>query len=71
MPNFLCKNPIALAVRVSNNRNFYKCTNQILRGLGRMCSDGGDFTKNIDKCGGLGTAAFVDEAIQIYCDNAE
>ena len=28
---------------------------------------GGDFTKNIDDCGGEGTAAFASRAIEIYC----
>ena len=51
--------------------NLYTCSNKILRGLGKMYSGGGDFTENIDAYGGEGTAAFVDEAIQIYCDNAE
>lgn len=47
--------------------HFYTCTNQILSGLGKMYSAGGDFTTNIDKAGGEGTAKFADEAIQIYC----
>lgn len=51
--------------------NFYTCTNKILRGLGKMYSGGGEFTDNIDECGGEGTAVFVDNAIQIYCYNAE
>ena len=51
--------------------NLYTCSNKILRGLGKMYSAGGDFTKNIDEYGGEGTAEFVDNAIQIYCDNAE
>lgn len=51
--------------------NMYTCTNKILRGLGKMYSGGGDFTKNIDEYGGEGTADFVDRAIRIYCDNAE
>ena len=51
--------------------NFYTCTNKILRGLGKMYSDGGDFTTNIDSYGGEGTAIFVANAIEIYCDNAE
>lgn len=51
--------------------NLYTCTNKILRGLGKMYSGGGDFTKNIDACGGEGTGEFVDKAIQIYCGNAE
>ena len=48
--------------------NLYTCTDKILRGLGKMYSGGGDFTKNIDEYGGEGTAEFVDHAIQIYCD---
>lgn len=51
--------------------NMYTCSNKILRGLGKMYSGGGDFTKNIDEYGGEGTAEFVDNAIQIYCDKAE
>ena len=51
--------------------NLYTCTDKILRGLGKMYSGGGDFTKNIDEYGGEGTAEFVDRAIQIYCDRAE
>ena len=50
--------------------NMYTCSDQILRGLGKMYSAGGDFTKNIDSYGGEGTAAFVDRAIRIYCDKA-
>lgn len=51
--------------------NLYTCTNKILRGLGKMYSGGGDLTMNIDAYGGEGTAAFVANAIEIYCDNAE
>ena len=36
-----------------------------------MYSGGGDFTANIDAYGGEGTAVFVANAIEIYCDNAE
>ena len=46
-------------------------TNKILRGLGKMYSGGGDITTNIDAYGGEGTAIFVANAIEIYCDNAE
>ena len=52
-------------------QNLYTCTNKILRGLGKMYSGGGDFTTNIDVYGGKGTANFVSDAIEIYCDNAE
>ena len=47
--------------------NMYNCTKDIIKGLGQMYSAGGEFTENIDKAGGEGTAAFVDKAIQIYC----
>ncbi len=48
-------------------KNFYTCTNEILSGLGKMYAGGGSFTENIDNAGGEGTAAFVNEAIEIYC----
>ena len=47
--------------------NFYTCTNEILQGLGKMYAGGGDFTANIDKAGGEGTAEFANKAIQAYC----
>ena len=47
--------------------HFYTCTNEILSGLGKMYSGGGDFTTNIDKAGGEGTAEFVSAAIEKYC----
>lgn len=47
--------------------HFYNCTTQILSGLGRMYSGGGEFTENIDKAGGEGTAEFTTKAIEIYC----
>lgn len=48
--------------------NYYTCTEEILSGLGKMYAGGGEFTKNIDGAGGEGTAAFANEAIQIYCE---
>ena len=47
--------------------NFYTCTDEILNGLGKMYSGGGEFTKNIDSYGGEGTAEFAHQAIEIYC----
>lgn len=47
--------------------HFYKCTDKILGGLGKMYAGGGEFTKNIDEYAGEGTAVFVNEAIQTYC----
>ena len=49
------------------SEHFYTCTDEILLGLGAMYAGGGDFTTNIDKVGGEGTAAFADKAIQAYC----
>ena len=46
--------------------NYYNCTPEILSGLGRMYAAGGEFTENIDRYGGEGTARFVNEAIQAY-----
>ena len=51
--------------------NMYTCSNKILRALGKMYSGGGEFTRNIDEYSGEGTAEFLNQAIQIYCDNAE
>lgn len=48
------------------SEHFYQCSNEILKGLGKMYASGGEFTENIDKAGGAGTAAFVAEAIAIY-----
>ena len=46
--------------------NFYTCTPQILAGLGQMYVADERFKHNIDKHG-EGTAAFICEAIKIYC----
>lgn len=46
--------------------NFYKCTNEILSGLGMMYVEDERFKNNIDK-NGEGTAAFMSKAIEIYC----
>ena len=47
--------------------HFYKCSNEILSGLGKMYAGGGEFTENIDKMGGAGTAEFTSKAIEVYC----
>lgn len=47
--------------------HFYNCTKEILSCLGKMYSGGGEFTENIDKAGGEGTAEFSEKAIEIYC----
>lgn len=48
--------------------NFYTCSDKILHGLGKMYSGGGDITRSIDNAGGNGTAEFVSQAIEIYCN---
>lgn len=48
-------------------QNFYHCSEEILFSLGQMYAGGGEFTANIDHAGGKGTAAFVADAIRIYC----
>ena len=48
-------------------QHFYHCTPQILSALGKMYAGGGEFTENIDKAGGPGTAEFAAKAIEIYC----
>ena len=48
--------------------HFYTCTPEILTGLGEMYVADDRFRKNIDKAGGDGTAAFVAQAIQAYCE---
>ena len=47
--------------------HFYTCSKEILKSLGMMYSGGGDFTKNIDRVGGEGTAEFTWQAICVYC----
>lgn len=47
-------------------RNYYTCTKEILSGLGQMYVADDRFAANINRHG-EGTAAFVSEAIQIYC----
>ena len=46
--------------------NYYRCTNEILAGLGQMYVADARFQDNIDKHG-AGTAQFVCTAIQAYC----
>lgn len=60
---------VGLAKKLQNfiAENLYTCTNDILQGLGKMYARGGDFTVNIDKACGKGTAEFANEAIQAYC----
>ena len=47
-------------------QNYYNCTNQILAGLGQMYVADERFRNNIDRHAD-GTAAFICQAIEIYC----
>lgn len=47
--------------------HYYRCTKQILMGLGQMYAADERFQENIDAAGGAGTAAFASEAIAYYC----
>ena len=46
--------------------NYYNCTKEILSGLGQMYAAGGEFTENIDKAAGDGTAVFARDAIEVF-----
>lgn len=46
--------------------NYYHCTDEILAGLGQMYVADARFKNNIDKHAD-GTAAFICEAIAVYC----
>lgn len=49
------------------SEHYYNCSKQILSVLGKMYAGGGEFTENIDRYGGEGTAEFTARAIDIYC----
>lgn len=49
--------------------NFYECTIEILKGLGMMYGEGGEFTQNINRTAGEGCAEFTSKAIEIYCND--
>lgn len=48
------------------SENYYLCTKEILSGLGQMYVADERFRNNIDKHAD-GTAAFISEAIEVYC----
>lgn len=51
-------------------QHYYNCTPEILAGLGKLYAGGGEFTENINKICGAGTAEFAAEAIVFYCGKA-
>ena len=48
--------------------HFYPCSDEVLLGLGKLYGAGGEFTENIDRAGGEGTAVFVKNAIEYRCN---
>ena len=50
--------------------HYYTCSDQILSQLGKLYGCGGEFTENINKAGGPGTAEFASAAIAAYCAGA-
>lgn len=55
------------AVQSYITAHFYTCTKELFAGLGNLYAAGSDFTKNMDRAGGPGTAAFAARAIAWYC----
>lgn len=57
---------IALAKKLQAHitENYYTCTDEIFSSLADMYACGGEFTTNIDKFGGEGTAVFACKAIK-------
>lgn len=47
--------------------HFYPCSDEILCSLADMYAAGGEFTENIDRAGGEGTAVFAARAIRAAC----
>lgn len=47
--------------------HYYSCTDDILKGLSQMYVGDERMKRNIDNAGGAGTAAFVEQAVSVYC----
>jgi DNA-binding transcriptional MerR regulator len=47
--------------------HYYRCTDEILSGLGKAYGSGGEFTQNINEAAGEGAAEFAAKAIEAYC----
>lgn len=63
-----CKEAQKLIKELQNfiTKNYYFCTDEILKGLGQMYISDERFKKNIDKAGGSGTAEFTAKAIKLF-----
>ncbi|NBI89157.1 MerR family transcriptional regulator [Lachnospiraceae bacterium] len=57
------------ALQAFISKNYYKCTNEILCGLGQIYVEDERMTRNIDAVGGTGTAQFARQAIVAYCSS--
>ncbi len=55
------------ALQAFISKNYYECTDSILRGLGQMYVGDERMKRNIDAAGGNGTAEFAQQAIAAYC----
>ena len=66
--SFNCTYVQNLVIKLQNyiTNNYYTCTNEQLKNLGKMYILDERFTKNIDKYG-KGTAEFIHLAIENYC----
>ena len=58
---------LVAALQKHITENYYRCTNEILAGLGQMYVTDDRFRNNIDRHAD-GTAAFIYEATEIYCN---
>lgn len=63
-----CKEAQKLIKELQNfiTKNYYFCTDEILKGLGQMYISDERFKNNIDKAGGSGTAEFTAKAIKLF-----
>ena len=51
--------------------HLYTCSDQVLRGLGRMYAGAGSMSRNIDAAGGSGAAEYAYRAIEAWCANKD
>jgi metal-responsive CopG/Arc/MetJ family transcriptional regulator len=65
-PNSMEAQDLVKRLQSHITENYYNCTNEILAGLGQMYVADERFKSNIDKHAD-GTAAFICDAIKIYC----
>ena len=66
-PDSAAAQDLVKALQSHITENYYTCTKEILFGLGQMYVADERFKANIDKHGD-GTAAFICEAIAVYCN---